>query len=116
VSRIRTSTPRLLAALARIEGDGGGVAALLALDDLDAEAIGPDLELPDGAGAEGVARAEQDGARRASARLLQGAQSLAMLVVLPTPLTPVTRMTVGPDSANLSVAVLGGPEGLELAP
>jgi hypothetical protein len=50
------------------------------LDDADLEAVGPDGELVDGGGAEGVAG---------------GWASLAMEVVLPTPLTPQTRMTVG---------------------
>src|SRR3954467_4053825 len=38
---------------AGVEGDGRGVAALLALDDFDGKALGPDLELLDSAGAEG---------------------------------------------------------------
>ncbi len=40
---------------------GGGVAALLGLDDLDVGALGPDFELLDGGGAEGVGGAEEDG-------------------------------------------------------
>ncbi len=40
---------------------GGGVAALPGLDDGDVGAGGPDLELLDGGGAEGVGGAEQDG-------------------------------------------------------
>ena len=43
---------------------GGGVAALLGFDDLDVGALGPDFELLDGSGAEGVGGAEEDGARR----------------------------------------------------
>src|SRR5690606_32805963 len=47
------------ARVARVVGDGGGVAAGLVLDDLDAEAVGPDRELVDRGGTERVARAEQ---------------------------------------------------------
>ncbi len=70
---------------------GGGVAALLGLDDLDAGACGPDFELLDGGGAEGVGGAEQDGA------VLGGeeAASLPEVVVLPVPLTPTIMMTSG---------------------
>ena len=41
-----------------VEG-GRGVATLLGFDDLDAGALGPDFELLDGGGAEGVGGAEQ---------------------------------------------------------
>ncbi len=41
---------------------GGGVAALFGFDDLDVGALGPDFELLDGGGAEGVGGAEEDGA------------------------------------------------------
>ncbi len=43
-----------------VEGDGGGVAALLAFDDFDVEAMGPGFKLSDCAGSEGVARAEKN--------------------------------------------------------
>ena len=44
-----------------VEERGGGVAALAGLDEVDAGALGPDFELLDGGGAEGVGGAEQDG-------------------------------------------------------
>ena len=47
--------------LDRLEGDAGGVAALGAADDLDADALAPRGELVDGGGAERVGRAEGDG-------------------------------------------------------
>ena len=72
--------------------DGGRVAALAGLDHLDAGAGGPDFKLLDGGGAEGVGGAEQDGAvlgadtRRRACRLE---------VVLPVPLTPTRKVTLG---------------------
>ena len=71
--------------------DGGGVAALAGLDDLDAAAAGPDFELLDGGGAEGVGGAEEDGA----SSCLKRSASLPMVVVLPVPLTPTTKITAG---------------------
>jgi len=44
--------------VAGVEGDGGGIAALLVFDDLDAGSFGPDGELFDGGGAEGIAGGE----------------------------------------------------------
>ena len=43
-----------------VEECGGRVAALFGLDDVDAGALGPDFELLDGGGAEGVGGAEED--------------------------------------------------------
>jgi hypothetical protein len=43
-----------------VEADSGGVAVLRAFDDGDLEAFGPDLELFDGRGAEGVGGGEDD--------------------------------------------------------
>lgn len=43
-----------------VEADGGGVAVLRAFDEGDLEALGPDLELFDGSGAEGVGGGEYD--------------------------------------------------------
>ena len=48
------------AVLDRLEGHAGGVAALGAADDLDADALAPGGELVDGRGAERVGRAERD--------------------------------------------------------
>ncbi len=45
----------------RVVERGGGVAALAGLDEVHAGALGPDFELLDGGGAEGVGGAEQDG-------------------------------------------------------
>ena len=53
--------------------------------------VGPDLELLDGGGAKRVAGGQHDA--RPSARNF--AASLPMVVVLPEPLTPATRMTNG---------------------
>jgi hypothetical protein len=61
-----------------------------ARDHLDADALTPELQLVDRRGAEGVRRGED-----ALAVPLKAAASLAMLVVLPTPLTPTTRITAG---------------------
>ncbi len=47
--------------VAGVEGDGGGVGALGVFDDLDVDALGPDGELFDGGGAEGVAGGDHDG-------------------------------------------------------
>ena len=47
--------------IAGIEGDGGGVGAHLMLDDLHVDSLGPDGELFDGSGAEGVAGGDHDG-------------------------------------------------------
>ncbi len=45
---------------AGVEGDGAGVGVLLVFDDLDAGALGPDGELLDGGGSEGIAGGEDD--------------------------------------------------------
>ena len=47
--------------VAGVEGDGGGVGAHLVLDDLHVDAAGPDGELLDGGGAEGVAGGDHHG-------------------------------------------------------
>ena len=47
---------------AGVEEGSGGVSALLGLDDGDARALRPDLELLDGRGTEGIGGAEQRGA------------------------------------------------------
>ena len=83
--------------------DGGGVAALLGLDDFDAGAGGPDFELLDGGGAEGVGGAEQDG-------LVLGAEpggELAAEVVFPVPLTPTRKVTLGGSAGAAGVALRG---------
>jgi len=45
-----------------VKDDGGGVGAGFLLDDFDIVALGPDFELFDGGGAEGVRGAEDDAA------------------------------------------------------
>ena len=82
----------------RVERHRRRIAARRARDAGHAEPLGPDLELGDGAGAVGVGRREQTlrpsrWSRRAS---------LAAVVVLPVPLTPTSRMTVGPSAARAS--------------
>jgi hypothetical protein len=67
------------------------VAAALAADEVRARALGPDLELLLGRGAERVRRADDD--RAPCSRELRA--SLPIVVVLPVPLTPTTRITAG---------------------
>ena len=69
-----------------------GIGALLALHDLAPDALGPDLELLGGGGAEGVAGGEHDLLALAPSAC---AASLPMVVVLPAPLTPTMKTTVG---------------------
>ena len=47
--------------LERVVEDGGGIASLTGLDELDAAALTPDFKLLDGGGAKGVSGAEQNG-------------------------------------------------------
>ena len=74
-----------------------GRPACCPFDDLDPQPIGPDRELLDGRGAERVAAP--------STTFLPCERnmcaSLAIDVVLPEPLTPTTRITVGPLAAKL---------------
>ena len=91
MSMSSTSAPSAFARGERVEGEAGGVGALLARDHR-APARSPQiLQLLDGGGAEGVAGGEHHllafGAKLAA--------SLPMVVVLPEPLTPTTRMTKG---------------------
>ncbi len=60
-------------------------------------AVSPEFQLLAGSGAEGIARSQH----HAAALLLYSAASLAMVVVLPTPLTPMTRMTAGLPSSSI---------------
>ena len=76
----------------RLEGHRGRVRARFLAHDLDGAALGPDRELVGGRGAVGVARADQ---HRAALRVAKRCASLAIEVVLPEPLTPTTRITVG---------------------
>lgn len=50
----------LVGSVVGIVADGSGVGIVLALHDLAAEALGPDAELLDGGGAEGISRGEED--------------------------------------------------------
>ncbi len=59
---MRTSVLACLGGGAGVVEGGAGVSALFGLDDRDVGALGPDLQLLDGGGAEGVGGAEQDGA------------------------------------------------------
>ena len=79
----------------RVEERCRGIAALPGLDESDAGALRPDLELLDGRGAEGVGGAEQDG----FAPRRKSAASLPLVVVLPVPFTPTSRMTSGAGAA-----------------
>ena len=76
----------------RVEGEARRVGALLARDDARAGALAPDLQLLDRGGAERVAGGEHD---RPCLRRANLAASLPMVVVLPEPLTPTTRITNG---------------------
>ena len=75
----------------RVEGDRSGIRAGPLRDDRHADQLGPDAELLDGRGAEGVGGREGErvtlGARRAA--------SLPIVVVLPVPLTPTKRTMAG---------------------
>ena len=70
MSTRRRSAPASFALGRRVEGDGAGVRALFAANDLRADALAPDLELLHGRCAERVARGEDHllavGAVRAS--------------------------------------------------
>ena len=92
VSMMSTSAPSAFASLQRVEGEAGGVGARLAGDDVRAGPLAPDLQLLDRGGAERVAGGEP---RRSAPRPRSFAASLPMVVVLPVPLTPTTRMTCG---------------------
>ena len=83
----------------------------LALDDLGAQAIGPDRELLDGRGAKRVARAEHD---LLALRTEAADVSLAIDVVLPAPFTPATMITVGPLGGEANRRLGLGHQFLEL--
>ena len=74
-----------------VVGDGRRVAAALAADERRVRALGPDLELLLGGGAERVGGADAS----LAAALAQRLASLPIVVVLPVPLTPTTRITAG---------------------
>ena len=90
-----------------VEGDRAGVGALGALDDVDARALAPALELLDRGGAERVGGADHDGLAERVACRCQA--SLPIVVVLPVPLTPTTRITVG-FGADVDRVVAGAGE------
>ena len=69
------------------------VRALGPADQLHVGALGPDLQLLGGGRAVGVARGQQHRAARAPCCRCQAI--LPIVVVLPVPLTPTTRITVG---------------------
>ena len=81
------------------ERDAGRVGAARLRDDLAAEPLAPQRQLFDGRRAKRVAGGEHD---RLAVRLSRNLASLAIDVVLPAPLTPATRITVGSSAANLS--------------
>ena len=78
-----------------------GSAPACCCDDLGAAALGPDVELFDGGGAERVARGEQ---HLLAPSLRQRRASLPMVVVLPEPLTPTTSMTNGLRVRSIAAA------------
>lgn len=84
-------------ALDGVEDDRRRVRAHAGLDQRHVGALGPELQLLTGGGAEGIARCQHD----AAALLLYRPASLAIVVVLPTPLTPMTRMTAGLPSRSI---------------
>ena len=104
--------PRALGRLAGVVGDGGRVGALLVLDDLHADPLGPDAPVGATAPARNVSLAQTITFLFIS--FFSSQASLAMLVVLPAPLTPATRMTVGPEAANRSSRSAGGQFGQHL--
>ena len=66
MSTMRTSRVAGFGGGAGVVEGGGGVSALAGLDEGDVGAGGPDFELLDGGGAEGVGGAEEDGAALAA--------------------------------------------------
>ena len=81
-------------------------------DHLGTRALAPDLELVDGRGPEGIAGRQCDLLCPAAP---SGWASLPMVVVLPVPLTPTTRMTCGwcSPSSDSGLAT-GGQRALDL--
>ena len=92
VSASSTSMPRACADLSASKITAPGSAPVCCALNSDAGALGPDVQLFDGGGAEGIAGGEQhaQALRRAARRA-----SLPMLVVLPEPLTPTISTTNG---------------------
>ena len=88
-----------------VVAQGGGVGIVLALDHFHPDAPGPDAELLDGGGAEGIRRGQEHGPWRL---VLRKFASLAVEVVLPVPLTPTTRMTRGRSGNGRSGRAAGG--------
>ncbi len=78
--------------LDRVEHHRGGIGAGRLADDLDADPLPPRLQLLDGRGPERVGRGQE---RRGGPSPLSAAASLAHVVVLPEPLTPSIRITLG---------------------
>ena len=76
----------------RVERDGARIGAGALRDDRHPELLAPDPELLDRGGAERVGRGQR---QRAVPRRAAGAASLAIVVVLPVPLTPTNRITDG---------------------
>jgi hypothetical protein len=70
-----------------VERDGRRVRARLRADEIHADALRPDPELVDGAGAERVTRRQQ----HARPSRFRRCASLPIVVVLPTPFTPTIR-------------------------
>ena len=88
-----------LGRLQRIEHHRAGVGAGLLRGEGGAGALGPHLQLLDRGGAEGVAGGQQHAQALAGH---SGAASLPMVVVLPEPFTPTTRITNGRRLASIT--------------
>ena len=95
--------PARLGRLDRVERDRRRVAAARGADEVRAGPLRPDLELLVGRGAEGVGGGDEHGVAVLAEAL---AASLPIVVVLPVPLTPTTRITRGraPTSSRAGLA------------
>jgi hypothetical protein len=84
---------------------------VLILDHLHAGARGPDFKLLDGGGAKCVGGAEQHGAIPCAR---YQAASLPLEVVLPVPLTPTRKVTLGASTCGGRRAAAGLQDGAQL--
>ena len=106
-----------------VECDRSRIGAAAGADEVGSGALGPDLELLLGGGAERVGSTEHDRAPVSASF----AASLPIVVVFPVPLTPTTRITRGgspwtasvggsPNSASTSSASASGSEPISPRP
>ena len=87
-----------------VEDDGGGLGAGLLGDDGHLIALGPDFQLLARRRAKGIAGGQHDALPSASSRCA----SLPMVVVLPAPLIPTTKMTKGLTVGSMASGLFHG--------